>query len=71
MIWHLLVELQHHHDYIDRNLLKYFIIGLIAVYIEDPINVSQLVRHSINSFLWEIQDMLLNKLFYFTRCSWG
>ena len=37
--------------YTDRYLLKHFIIGIIAVYIEDPINVSGLGRYSINSFL--------------------
>ena len=35
----------------DRYLLKHFIIGFIAVYIEDPISVSQLGRYSINNFL--------------------
>ena len=40
-----------HHDNADRYLLKHFIFGFIAVYIEDPINVSQLGRYSTNSFL--------------------
>ena len=44
-----LVELQHH-DYVDRYLLRHFIIGYIAVYIVDPINVSRLVCYLINSF---------------------
>ena len=39
-----------HHDYTDRYLLKHFIIGYIAVYIVDPINVSRLACDLINSF---------------------
>ena len=40
-----------------KYLLKHFVIGFIAVYFEDPKNVSRLVRYSINSFPREIQDM--------------
>ena len=40
--------------------MKHFIIGVMAVYIEDPIKVSRFVRYSIDSFLWEVKDMFLN-----------
>ena len=46
MIQDYIFELQHHHSYTDRYLLKHFAVQLITFYIKDPIKVSPLVCYN-------------------------